>query len=275
MYEILYHYTTLEALLNMVEDKQIRFRATHIDFMNDPTERIHSVQILTKYLREVEKELKIESKQMISPIFEETLQIHDRKGLAEWIKRNGHQDISLYSISFSPKPDSLPMWNMYAQNGSGIALGFNFKDLKLILGKGTKVRYTSPQEIDVKKNKEIILALCEFYKGYQNKSKEDKIKAFIAGWAFIFKNDAYSYEEEYRFCNYYSDFDPTKFRVRNGILIPYVDNYLLPCKAINKIIVGPTFNFELSRDSLLQFLHLHQIQLTKGQVIPSEIPYRL
>ena len=81
-------------------------------------------------LKDIEEKLGIPQTRRITEIGTEKL--------FEFIKFKDVENNSItneYSISFSNAFDSLPMWAMYAQNGNGVSLGFNEKELVLYLKK--------------------------------------------------------------------------------------------------------------------------------------------
>ena len=105
----LYHYTTIEALVNGIiapsprNGEEICIRATHNQYMNDPSEFRWGVSLLEKIFAELEKN---------------GVDIQSIKDLFEGYKKN------FYFLCFSEQADSLPMWNMYGGNGHGVALKF-------------------------------------------------------------------------------------------------------------------------------------------------------
>ena len=114
----LYHYTSLGALLGIIENKTIRL--TDYRFLNDTSELIFAIDELQKsidlfsqnpycsHIVEVLENIKKEEV-LYLPI---TVGEHGENIIIPEM-RNVHY----YVLSLSKKADKLPMWKMYAKNG--------------------------------------------------------------------------------------------------------------------------------------------------------------
>ena len=115
----LYHYTSLDAFhkimtgkltsLNGKSEKDyILMHATHIRYMNDMMEYLYFQELLWEAL--------------------------EGKGVSRSDFDNYMRKVNLipapFVISFSEKQEFLPMWQMYANNATGIMLEFDIKKLK-------------------------------------------------------------------------------------------------------------------------------------------------
>ena len=89
-----FHYTDLNALINIVHKDCIVLRATNVLYQNDPHEIVEGVNIVNK----IEKDQNI-----VVGAFR-----------------------SYYITSFSANEDNLSMWGMYAANGNGCAIAFDY-----------------------------------------------------------------------------------------------------------------------------------------------------
>lgn len=129
--ERVYHYTSMNALLKLLESvetssdkKSFVFRATNIFFLNDPQEFVYGQNVLMEVLNEIEYEKEINHNLRISSLFSR----HTEKTEKEWLKillDDIHdKNASPYVISFSRNIDSLPMWLNYGDHGKGICLAF-------------------------------------------------------------------------------------------------------------------------------------------------------
>ena len=88
-----FHYTDLNALINIIHKDCIILRATNVLYQNDPHEIVEGVNIVNK----IEKDQNI-----VAGAFR-----------------------SYYITSFSANEDNLSMWGMYAANGNGCAIAFD------------------------------------------------------------------------------------------------------------------------------------------------------
>ena len=88
------------------------------------------------------------------------------------------------------------------------------------------------------------------------------------------KNSAFKYENEVRIVGvgapYYDDARKEQFRVKNGVLVPYIKEYL-PKSCLKSVWLGPTADKELSLDALRSYLESRNIE---AEVNCSQIPYR-
>lgn len=238
----LYHYTTIEALINGIiapmpkEGEEICIRATHNQYMNDPSE----FQIGVALLKEIST--KLEQKEAdIRPINE----------LFEEYRKN------FYFLCFSEQADSLPMWNMYGANGQGIALKFK------------RFEQTVNNEWLVKCEYEKNNVAPRFAKLMQE--NQTAAITYLALMPFILKHPAYSHEEETRFVGAFPHL-PTKYRYKNGLPIPY-KVIVAEKEILESIVIGPAANQDAVEQSLRKFLDDHN--LNQVTIERSQIPYRL
>ena len=143
---ILYHYTTASALLGMlkdytVENPNLSMWATHYMFMNDRYEYEIGCDYCRNLIKKVEDELNIENR--ISDNFGEcNFETIIRETQREYATETDVFSINNpYIISFSENKDGLNMWNMYAQNGNGISIGFDEELLRRNSIAADKCRY--------------------------------------------------------------------------------------------------------------------------------------
>lgn len=272
MADIVYHYTTAEALLNMVEEGRIRLRATNCDYLNDPTERLHVLKVLNRYLPVVEKELNIDPQGCIAANFKILDSPKNKHKILRWINDWCSPTEAFYITCFSNCADSLPMWNMYAQNGGGIAIGIDKSYLK------KQYNLDDVLYCDETSKNHIVNALKIFYSTFlkNERDPEKKVHNLINGFGLLLKNGSYAYEEESRIIKIERIHSfAIKYRTRGGIIIPYVDNIEIPADKIIEFIIGPTLDFELAKRSMYQFLSIKRITHCSGQIKQSSVPYRV
>lgn len=91
-----YHYTDLNAMINILLKDKIVLRATNVIYLNDPHELLEGIDVINGVLKN---------------------KIHP--GAFR----------SYFLTSFSANRDNLSMWGMYAANGNGCALAFDYDEL--------------------------------------------------------------------------------------------------------------------------------------------------
>jgi len=227
--ENFYHYTNLAGLKAIVE-KQCLF-ASNSAFLNDKEEFYFGIKLFcdTICLLEIEKEF-ISHKKLF-----ETM-----KSLLNLKKSNR------YVTCFSSDGDLLSQWRAYADDGKGIAIGFDSKQLVeafKIKADGLFIIYDSEVQ---KKISDIILRKCaKFYIEKKNqfdwggddafdKFVSEEIIFFINRYVGQFKHNAFNEEKEFRFDMAIDD-EINKdrellYRVgKNNLLVPHLflkTNYL-------------------------------------------------
>lgn len=106
----LFHYTNESGLLGILDSGEVR--ATHQEFMNDPSETEHATTV---------------AEQLVNDKF-----FHDERAKHTFLQRigvetsaiwNGEFHADAYVASFSEIGDSLSQWRAYASDGRGYCLG--------------------------------------------------------------------------------------------------------------------------------------------------------
>ena len=121
--ENLYHYTSIESLLSIingidVNNEYLKFRSTHIAYLNDMTEG----RLLQNALKR-------------NGINENLITILEScKGYP-------------FVMSLSENSDDLNMWRCYACSGSGTAIGFDYQSLRKSFNNLKKCEYTTIEEL--------------------------------------------------------------------------------------------------------------------------------
>jgi len=256
---LLYHYTNLDALLNGIivnapkKCDHICLWASHSDYLNDREEIKLGLSIRNEVM----------NGDKLLPL-----------------KDNVHYDLSkVYILSFSKKRDSLPMWSMYGKSGNGISLCFNSN---IVCTRTYLVRdciYKNDSKF-----KSILSNLNNPDLKYTMDGKspfadEGSTSYFIKhmcthDWPFLVKDGCFDYEEEVRLIikhSFYNEESNIKFRVSNGLLIPYFDVFF-PKTTLSEIIIGPTNDYVRSEFSLRMFLNskgFEHVIISK-----SNVPYR-
>lgn len=248
----LYYYTDMNALVNGIivpspeANKEICLWATKWSHLNDKEENQAALNVLHEALND------------------------DAFNSFVVLSEGNH------SISFSKEQDSLPMWSMYGGRGGGIMLEFDVQKLLSIYG----VRLMPCVYLNTDDYNSVCANLFGFHfdDAFEHLSQHQKVLAVsILTQMFIgvAKNPAFHYENEVRIVGignkyFYDTLRQEKFRVKNGVLIPYIKEFL-PKTCLKAVWLGPTMDKGLSQKTLRAFLDSHQIS---AEVKCSSIPYR-
>ncbi|MFL7940798.1 DUF2971 domain-containing protein [Priestia megaterium] len=281
MSNYIYHYTSAEALKNIVQTKA--FWITRSEYLNDTTEQEVIISLLRNFYKRNNKMSKV-------------VQGFIETKLNEFIK-----EYNYYILSFSNSDDSLPLWNYYAEN-DGYNIGFDLSEIITIMESyfksfdeenqvvNTKVEYVDNGYTNEKLLSEIDKLLLPFiHFGEDDLNNPDKVEIIeevvleLANKSFSIKNSAYSSEKEERIVVIAKkDSNLTKkeqFRVYQGAFIPYIifnkensPEYKLPIKSIK---INPYHKLDMTRESLLYMLnHGDYKELKLDDISISEIPSR-
>jgi hypothetical protein len=276
---------TLQAILEGVKHNDITFRATEIRYLNDLSESEIATEILKEEIVAYEKSLlEGESKNIIK---------HLTKDKLDFFKRIDWEKMPPFIFSLSNDSDSLPMWNTYADNAMGVAIGFNKKNLNKV--KETTLKQCDYHQTDIKNyiKKEITniynSIMIDNYMIGINGDFEDKLWAKFKESVPILKHHAFEYENESRLVfheiidteNSEMYFNKLNFYVNNGLLKPYIE-FKLETSAIEEIVIGPCANFELVKTSLFMMLKkvglnptFNGIEEGKIKITQSKCPFRI
>lgn len=250
---ILYHYTDIEALASMCTDNGFCFRMTNARFLNDKDEYLAGYEIIQNVYPEVLRH------------------VRDKTGESE----------NHYVVSLSDTFDSLPMWNTYGKKGNGVAIGLD------------KVKLCEWLE-----EKGFPYGLCKYNEElFKTRFKEESTPRYLIekakesydnfgdyvgiSWSsfkcLLYKNPAFEYEKEFRFSEFvypqtsgYENIPNIKFRERNNLLIPYIEE-VIPYRLISSILLGPSNGNDLNMLSLDILRKRYRIRCNIKQ---SELPYR-
>jgi hypothetical protein len=276
---LIFHYTSTEVLLKILsrghesltnenlKDK-ICLRATHAKFLNDPTEYELALSLLKQSLLSYEKE---------NP---------NKTGVSQIFTKDNESDlISLapgepFLFALSENLDNLSMWQSYGLNGSGVAIGL---DKKMLEDYGSDEPNTLfiPCSYDFNEN---ISKLTTFWSSIYDKMPlyiqkgtivgRDIFKFLkILGHCFSIKDNAYKDEREWRLCKNEAFKENIKYRIRSGLIIPYIEHFVSK-DIINNIVIGPCADKELSKKSIIMALKTFGFDLNNISVTTSTVPFR-
>lgn len=225
--EFFYHYTSMDAFRRLMKDESdgvnMKFHATSVYYMNDSME-----------FEESEKCIKSEKmwEEVVSEI----------------------QSGEPFLISFSSSPeneDSIPMWKMYGDDGYGVCIKFDAKELIQVIEK-----YCNQNSIHFRHN------YCSSSLKYDSNEAPGDIKervSKIRELAF-YKHESWQYEKEYRlmfFDNMEKKYKNIEFKTRGHDIVPFL-TIPIPISAIKKIVIGPKANFENAMRAIVLMRAQHE-----------------
>lgn len=270
MKNLLYHYTSLDALKGMFESYDsnnnfLTFWATNCAYMNDPLEIKEGIHVVIKALDSFECPIiKDKIKEILSdPKFFEFLLYAGTKTNKIGIP---------YAISLSSVPDDINMWNMYGDKGKGVMLGFNsellhenFKDIINCIYNEKSKEEKIMDDVNSAFNK----SFSEFMLRYKDIKLMYYLAIFISQYASYIKNNIYNYESETRLT---VTTNTPKFRVLRNVLTPYTE-IKIPIQALECIKIGPDCdNRNIQSIRLLVFSK--GLDILYDNITQSLLPYR-
>lgn len=252
----LFHYTSIGALESILQADGIHLRLTNVRQLNDIKEtRIGFNRIC-----------KINGKQIANP---KRYSIATDKEMLD----------STFTCSFSSVINKVPLWAMYADNGAGVAIGFDVSKLRENIKK-QKLGF-----VDCRYDPKTIT------KSYLEKIENEaplEIRALKDGNLFVklwsdnhvciqYKADSYDYECESRIywvgqcANILGNHQTIKHRPKGGNLVSYIE-IIIPKDVLTCIYVGPV---NKGNKKLLTYIKELTSSLEfDSKVIQSRLSYR-
>lgn len=124
--EVYYHYTSLDALYNIVASKTIRL--TSLKSSNDKKELSYKPEeFLVDFLNVCDNEKDIITKEFFC-LIDESIQLNKNKFIEECKKKSFP-----YALCLSERKDNLTHWDRYASRCTGVCIGFNVSSLKIYM----------------------------------------------------------------------------------------------------------------------------------------------
>lgn len=281
----LYHYTSLDALKSIVENRTLRL--TDYRFLNDKTELQFGCDKIQELLDEVENE---ETKQIVMQTIDKI-----RNGVSDfWVADTDrgirmslreNQAANLYVFSTTNRADDLSMWSMYGKNGCCVKFDaqklleyfYGFRDQFLesyltdLIIRG-QVHYgplTANEKIE--------------YKSLFEHMRENPVMCMQNGYylCLLRKEDAYTYESEYRICVFFAEewfskeLAPTQtaakkvFASKNGCLKPQLELNLLPLDVIESVTISPYNTSDCAVLSVQEFMKANatrEVRVKKSEI---------
>ncbi len=292
-----YHYTSPEGLLGIINSKSIRF--TDCQFMNDRSEYTHIIDLLDKVYNNLKQEKKydVDFVDRLLNLLKKDYEYEEVKvdEISDKLKFKLTQN-RYYIFCTSLAKDSLNMWNYYVKNGSfqGYRMEMtieNLLDCFLSLGKDVEIFYGKIIYNNNSKEKLIKKSIIDTALKIQNISDsfdyQDNDLAqqdifgdllyYLQNFRLFFKDNAFKNEKEFRFIiKLPLNHDLGKKQIRNGfsikegIFCPYCEVDINPENTIDSIMTAPMLDRPLSKLALKRLLkennYNENITLTQSNI---------
>ena len=292
--DIVYHYTSTEAMMNIVKTEAVW--CTAISYLNDATEREYVLRAVRRRLPILQsQDNSIPAALSVDQIpFED---INDLTPLAS----------EQFVTSFSENRDSLMHWRSYCPQQSGVALGFRTVCLAgarldekpepgmVVPASGFgQVGYLNASDdgqVDKLIRRALLSARFQLSNLSPPRNSEDRLPEFfrwaVEAIACSSKHSSFQSEGEYRLLlgNIRYRENNLRFRAVRSTLVPYVA-MRIPSRSqitgiqelkgnawdgIASVVIGPTANMDLTERSISSFFRMRGI---KVEILRSQIPYR-
>ena len=268
--EKIYHYTTIDALINIVSRKELW--VTKWDYLNDMDELTVAEDVCAVVLRE---------ENVKSEVIQDV-----KKYIKENIRGSALSD-SYYICSFSRNRDSQLLWSNYS-NYDGINIEVDFAKFRENLD--LSIMWDGLVNYDLESQKKCLIKT--FYDEFIDVDDFGNIKSLkeinnLQGKAYellishmsiicelnsmFFKRSCFKGEEEYRFVLTVDKEQKISFRNKNSIVIPYIEKKMKNTDFITRITIGPTNQIDVAAKGIGELLHYHKRDV---EVVKSEMPLR-
>lgn len=295
-----FHYTSPEGLLGILQEGGPVLWFSQYDSLNDTTEGVHVISVYQNVCDELLANEGIDStfyqaihdvKPMTKEMFLYNLkQVQDDTTATNPMDYCKMEEVQKYICCFSKNRDSLPMWNYYTKGDKyeGYNIGFCFWrtrqwDVQDCYGKGYDFDLFTVI-YDDKEKKEIIQTkikeLYSFYKQSPNKGVlariENILSYFLKALGLKFKQSCFQHEQEVRAILSVpkgSNKFKVEYRSKAGYIIPYI-KISFPAEIVSGITVGPLLNDQSAVRNIKQFVRERHYLLNDKDICSSEIPIR-
>jgi hypothetical protein len=274
--DLLYHYTTQNGLLGIVERKEIW--ASHTQYLNDVREFRHAISVVEEELFTMKR----------GPDHYDNRDTIDE--MEQGLK--GIESINVCVCSFSADGDVLSQWRAYGGGASGFSIGFTGAFLRAV-SDGLSF-WLVPVLYDEDQQRALVRTLLEDVLAENvNRRAESKtdgnevsllgqppggnLVAYLNRYAPILKHKSFSEEKEWRIISRPLPCSHERFGYRAGasMLIPY---FRIPLSSeqqairIEEVVIRPTPHPQQSVRSVTGLLTRHDLR--EVTVRNSDAPYR-
>lgn len=302
-FNTVYHYCSLDTFFSIINNKSLR--------LSDITKSNDSMEIMwiTNYIKDVfdeEFNKEIETTRILKDNYPKSIfmELIDHY-LKDFFEEN-HRLYSYFVCCFTEKRDLLSQWRGYADDGMGVAIGFDIDLLSSTDNLPENDYISSPilkfgqveyqerfQKSEIRKiAKDLISELKIISRKGINEIKKDSMVAYnncflkLFNLSIFMKNPFFKEEKEWRIC-YCGDINPKiqtshillsnnfhmsdiEYYNRNKDIVPYIDlKFNTIPQLIKEVVIGPKCNAR--KNDIKMYLELNGINCS---VDKSEGTYR-
>lgn len=269
---IVFYYTDIDNLERILAstsrgNQRLVLKAKHRCYLNDDAQRTFGRYLLPSCISSIEAELGVDSTKAVAPLI---MNPDYLSFVLESINTyNDHkQGIESFVLSFSEDQDNVELWRRNANNGRGIAIGFDTGCLQpdyehFINVYGEKCCYWSENikssNFRLSPDSKLYASILETYKLMSNPRVVDSFNVFygqngpdfasqcikdtlvanlITTYDVFHKQDIWRNEKEYRISLSSMPVDVEFVKDENGDYFPYA-NVTFPVSALRMIVAGP------------------------------------
>lgn len=271
----LHHYTSLDALLSIIETKTLW--ATNVHYLNDSSESELGLNLMRRVAEEARKTAAGTDAEFLTHFI-------------GWLDGRVFESASVYVLCFSESRNQLSQWRGYTQHGRGICLSIDSGLLvQRMQAQGwtfQNCRYNRDSQLTwaeaiLSRMRREAGTSCEGLKGDKRAGFDAVLQNCLSDLlqvAATIKNDGFAEEREVRFISAMINAGDERIGYRAGrtALIPYVQFRLAEKGenlAIHEITIGPSPTQHLTQSALAGLVK--QKRLREPCIISlSQIPYR-
>lgn len=307
--DIVYHYTSPDAFLSIIQNQSIRF--TDIRYLNDRAEGIYFVKLLLDF---------VEKNTGKYPLFEEVINqllkgndwkkiqnLETTEVIYNEIPRMPYKAERVFVFCACAEPDQLNMWNYYVNNGAyqGYNIGLRVKELLKTFDTPDQntidafhVYYGNVLYDEKWQMTEIRMLAKSIERGIDSTPDKQRaikyaqlnLRSYINAQGAFYKHPKFKAENEFRIIVEISDGriphnekDASGFVGENnkklvegfctkrGLVVPFL-TVALPADALSRVTVAPMVEFDIAKQSIRELFGVY------GQghppIFKSNIPIR-
>jgi hypothetical protein len=262
--DVLWHYTSLDVLKNILSNDVPTFWLSEIRYLNDKAEYKYGLDIFVSEINTL-----IDKQSLDSP----------KHSMLNQIKTYLEDDdfiTNVFILSLSEEKDLLSQWRAYTPNGLGTAIGLSndFVFNKMIVDDNGDYESGSLAgsflyPVIYEKHQQTEYAKLIIEKCLSTWNCPESISRIMREFISFIKHPAFSEEKEWRIV-ISDDITATYFRAAKHYLVPYIE-YNVKKASIKKINIGPNPEINLCELSISMYLKKKGVNAT---ITRSKIPYR-
>jgi hypothetical protein len=262
--DVLWHYTSLDVLKNILSNDVPTFWLSEIRYLNDEGEYKYGLDIFISEINTMRNKKSFDSPE------------HSMLNQIETHLKDNNFIKNIFILSLSEEKDLLSQWRAYTPNGLGTAIGLSndFVFNKMITDKNGDYESGSLigdflYPVIYEKNQQTEYAKLIIEKCLSHWDSPESISRIMREYIPFIKHPAFSEEKEWRIV-VPDEITATYFRAAKNYLVPYIE-YSVKKESIKKINIGPNPEFNLCELSINMYLKKKGVD---AKITHSKIPYR-